>query len=80
MQLFPLSNGLNNPNEWHALNKRGYSKEHFLLIYHLIKSIYQHLMIKFMTVIIVPKTSIFEVVILLNIITLFCDERRNFKA
>ena len=25
-QLFTLSHGLNNPNEWHALNRRGYRK------------------------------------------------------
>ena len=25
-QLFSLSHGLNNPNEWYALNRRGYRK------------------------------------------------------
>ena len=28
-QLFTLSHGLNNPNEWYALNRRGYGKQYF---------------------------------------------------
>ena len=34
VQLFTLSYGLNNPNEWYALNRRGYRKQCFLLIYY----------------------------------------------
>ena len=28
-QLFTLNHGLNNPNKWYALNRRGYRKQYF---------------------------------------------------
>ena len=42
-QLFTLTHGLNNRNEWYALNRRGYRKWFLMIIsYDLFKTIICH--------------------------------------